>query len=59
MNTVIGYKGSQTDRFDAWHAMLHYRSGKEVFSRPTDEWETDRLMRDTKNYANHLGSYVA
>ena len=56
---VIGLKGTDEERFDQWHRLLHFRAGKEAFSRPSDDWELDRLTRDTANYATILENYVA
>jgi hypothetical protein len=56
---VIGFKGTEDERFDQWHRLLHFRGGKEAFSRPESDWELDRLVRDTKNYATILESYIA
>lgn len=58
MQNVIGYKGSPTDRWASWRAMVDYKGSHMMLKNNPGEWEQRIAERDLGRFQVHLEHYV-
>jgi hypothetical protein len=59
MGTVIGYKGTEQDRYANWHTMLMTKESFSSYRNSSEPMEQEVAEKDKGVYTDFLTRYVA